>query len=109
MADEKDTTWANVMAKALGVEASTQAIVEKLKTLKSFQGDKQQILISKFKQLGLVSESKKAYPRGNLLDTLCATLEQDLAMQEGERDLVLLQHKFEVTRFDGRVVSISVP
>lgn len=105
LADDKETTWAAVMAKALGVEAKSQAIVDKLKTLKSFQGDKQQILIAKYKQLGLVSESKVAYPRGNLLDTLCATLEQDLAMQEGERDLVLLQHKFEVTRSDGRVVS----
>ncbi|KAJ9102498.1 hypothetical protein QFC21_002898 [Naganishia friedmannii] len=106
--DQQETTWAKVMAQALGLgESTTSAIVEKFKTLTSFQGDKQQILIQKFKQLGLVSESKKAFPRGNLLDTLCATLEQDLAMQEGERDLVLLQHKFEVTRADGQVETIT--
>ena len=33
---------------------------------------------------------------GNLLDTLCARLESLMKYEQGERDLVMLQHKFVV-------------
>lgn len=38
---------------------------------------------------------------GNLLDTLCAQLESLMAYTPGERDLVMLQHKFIVEWADG--------
>ncbi|KAH7342258.1 saccharopine reductase [Rhexocercosporidium sp. MPI-PUGE-AT-0058] len=41
------------------------------------------------------------HPRGNPLDTLCATLEKKMQFEEGERDLVMLQHKFEIENKDG--------
>ncbi|KAI0100010.1 saccharopine dehydrogenase [Hypoxylon sp. NC0597] len=50
--------------------------------------------------LGIFS-SEKIIPRGNPLDTLCATLEKKMQFGEGERDLVMLQHKFEVELKDG--------
>ncbi|KAI1133975.1 saccharopine dehydrogenase [Hypoxylon sp. FL0543] len=50
--------------------------------------------------LGIFS-SEKTIPRGNPLDTLCATLEKKMQFGEGERDLVMLQHKFEVELKDG--------
>jgi saccharopine dehydrogenase (NADP+, L-glutamate forming) len=40
-------------------------------------------------------------PRGNPLDTLCATLEKKMQFEEGERDFVMLQHKFEIKKKDG--------
>ena len=44
-------------------------------------------------------------PRGgNLLDTLCAQLETLMKYEEGERDLVMLQHKFVVEWKDGSEV-----
>ena len=44
----------------------------------------------------------KITPRGTPLDTLCATLEQKMQYEPGERDLVMLQHKFEIEHKDGR-------
>jgi len=50
--------------------------------------------------LGIFS-SEKIIPKGNPLDTICATLEKKMQYGEGERDLVILQHKFEVELKDG--------
>lgn len=52
------------------------------------------------KWLGLFSD-EKIEPRGNPLDTLCATLEQKMQYEEGERDFVMLQHKFEIEHQNG--------
>lgn len=43
--------------------------------------------------------------RGNYLDTLCATLEDKMMYGKGERDMVMLQHKFEVELKDGTKVN----
>jgi len=43
--------------------------------------------------------------RGNYLDTLCATLEDKMMYAKGERDMVMLQHKFEVELKDETRVS----
>jgi Saccharopine dehydrogenase C-terminal domain len=41
---------------------------------------------------------------GNLLDTLCAQLEKLMSFKPGERDLVMLQHKFVVEWSDQKTV-----
>ncbi|CCD34094.1 hypothetical protein BofuT4_P105210.1 [Botrytis cinerea T4] len=51
--------------------------------------------------VGIFSD-EKIIPRGNPLDTLCATLEKKMQFEEGERDLVMLQHKFEIEHKDGK-------
>jgi hypothetical protein len=57
--------------------------------------------------VGLFSD-EKIEPRGNnLLDTLCARLEKLMAYGPGERDLVMLQHKFVVEWADGKTVSVT--
>ncbi|KJZ80559.1 Saccharopine dehydrogenase [Hirsutella minnesotensis 3608] len=61
--------------------------------------DKERIL-SGLRWIGIFSD-EKITPRGNPLDTLCATLEQKMQYEEGERDMVLLQHKFEIEHKDG--------
>jgi hypothetical protein len=43
---------------------------------------------------------------GNLLDTLCARLEGLMKYEVGERDLVMLQHKFVVEWQDGKTVRL---
>ena len=50
--------------------------------------------------IGLFSDDTIT-PRGNPLDTLCATLEQKMQYGPEERDMVLLQHKFEIEHKDG--------
>ncbi|KAI4165717.1 MAG: hypothetical protein LQ342_000659 [Letrouitia transgressa] len=56
--------------------------------------------------VGIFSESKIT-PKGNPLDTLCATLEEKMAYEEGERDFVFLQHKFEIENKDGSKDTIT--
>jgi len=51
--------------------------------------------------IGLFSKNETVTPRGNLLDTLCATLEAKMQYGEDERDMVMLQHKFEIENKDG--------
>lgn len=52
------------------------------------------------KWLGFFSNTKVTR-RGNLLDTFCATLEEKMQYEENERDLVFLQHRFEIELKDG--------
>jgi saccharopine dehydrogenase (NADP+, L-glutamate forming) len=66
--------------------------------------DEKKRILSGFKWLGLFSDDKIT-ARGTPLDTLCATLEQKMQYEEGERDLVMLQHKFEIENADGTRVS----
>jgi saccharopine dehydrogenase (NADP+, L-glutamate forming) len=46
--------------------------------------------------------------RGNLLDSLCALLEEKMQYAPGERDMVMLQHKFEIMLPTGPQVTLSV-
>lgn len=57
--------------------------------------------------MGLISTEQTTVRGGNLLDTLCARLEKKLSYQPGERDLVMLQHKFVVEWQDGKIVESS--
>lgn len=58
------------------------------------------------KWIGLFSDAPIT-PRGNPLDTLCATLEEKMQYGEGERDMCLLQHKFLIEHKDGTKVVLS--
>lgn len=61
-------------------------------------------VISGLRWIGLFAQEQVAPRAGNLLDTLCARLEKLMAYEPGERDLVMLQHKFVVERADGTEV-----
>jgi spermidine synthase / saccharopine dehydrogenase (NADP+, L-glutamate-forming) len=84
---------------------SFSTLVEKIKAISSFPDESEAVrIISGLRWIGLFS-SEKVKPRaGNLLDTLCAQLETLMAYEEGERDLVMLQHKFVVEWADGKTV-----
>ena len=58
---------------------------------------------------GLFSSDEATIRGGNLLDTLCGQLEKLLSFRPGERDLVMLQHKFVVEWDDGKKVSGCSP
>lgn len=55
--------------------------------------------------MGILSSEQATFTGGNLLDTLCAKLEKLMSFGPGERDLVMLQHKFVVEWLDGNTVS----
>ena len=70
--------------------------------------DEAQRIVAGLRWIGLFSQEKKATVRdGNLLDTLCAQLETLMAYAPGERDFVMLQHKFVVEWADGKTVRLS--
>lgn len=57
-------------------------------------------IVDGLRWVGIFSD-EKIIPRGNPLDTLCATLEQKMQFKPTERDLVVLQHKFGIENKDG--------
>ncbi|TGZ85533.1 Apo Saccharopine reductase [Ascodesmis nigricans] len=95
--------WKEVLAKHLGVASTEEADLIKAiesKTKFADQAEKERI-IAGLKWLGLFSDAKTT-PRGNPLDTLCATLEEKMQYEQGERDMVMLQHRFEIELKDGK-------
>lgn len=107
-ASEKDwlkegLTWAQVMQQAIGANDATEStLVAHVKSVCKFPNNAEATrIISGLRWIGLFS-SEAVKPRaGNLLDTLCAQLETLMKYEQGERDLVMLQHKFVVEWADG--------
>ncbi|KAK5012911.1 saccharopine dehydrogenase (NADP+, L-glutamate-forming) [Cryomyces antarcticus] len=62
--------------------------------------DEEERIIAGLRWIGLFSDDEIT-PRSNPLDTLCATLEQKMKYEDGEKDFVMLQHKFEIEHVDG--------
>ncbi|RDW64225.1 saccharopine dehydrogenase-2 [Coleophoma crateriformis] len=96
-------TWAEATQKILGASSSSEKdllwAVSSKATFKSTE--EKERLLAGLKWVGIFS-SETIIPRGNPLDTLCATLEKKMQFEEGERDLVMLQHKFEIEHKDGK-------
>lgn len=98
----KPSAWKDAFAALVGAASSSEKdIVAKIDQLATFKdaADRERILAG-LKWLGLFSD-KAITPRENPLDTLCATLEELMQYEEGERDLVCLQHKFGIEWADG--------
>ncbi|KAF9325445.1 saccharopine dehydrogenase (NADP+, L-glutamate-forming) [Podila minutissima] len=100
-AGASDVAWNDVLAKRLGSSSNAEAdLVEIIKEKSSIKGDEIERIIKGMKWLGMFSETS-VHRRGNYLDTLCATLEDKMMYAKGERDMVMLQHKFEIELKDG--------
>ncbi|KAH7141266.1 Saccharopine dehydrogenase [Dactylonectria estremocensis] len=105
--DEQDymkepIAWKEATKSLLGASSSSEEdLLAAVSSKTTFKNDDEKAqLVAGLKWLGIFSDTKTT-PRGNPLDTLCATLEQKMAYEEGERDLVFLQHKFEIENKDG--------
>ncbi|KAI9281455.1 saccharopine dehydrogenase [Sporodiniella umbellata] len=101
-ANSAEISWRQVVAHALDLQNNTTdslraAIVAKCDL--DHNDHKAQILDG-MRWLGFFSD-EKVHRRGSLLDTLCATLEEKMQYDENERDLVFLQHRFEIELKDG--------
>ncbi|KAJ3188473.1 hypothetical protein HK101_009159 [Irineochytrium annulatum] len=93
-------TWRAVIQKKLGLSATADlesAILAKT-GLKAAEGER---IIFGMKWLGLLSDTPVQL-RGTLLDVLCATFEEKMQYKDGERDMVMLQHRFDVELKDGK-------
>ncbi|RCK64572.1 Saccharopine dehydrogenase [NADP(+), L-glutamate-forming] [Candida viswanathii] len=98
----KEGLWNKATAELIGAKSeSEEDLVARINELTKFKSaEDQERILAGFKWLGLLSD-KPITPRGNPLDTLCATLEALMQYEEGERDLVILQHKFGIEWKDG--------
>lgn len=94
--------WKEATQKVLGIDSSNQADLEAavLSKARFDSPEEKQRILSGLRWVGIFSDDKIT-PRGNPLDCLCATLEKKMQFEEGERDLVFLQHKFEIEHKDG--------
>eukprot|EP00744_Colponema_vietnamica_P007113 GILI01010265.1.p1 GENE.GILI01010265.1~~GILI01010265.1.p1 ORF type:complete len:512 (+),score=157.48 GILI01010265.1:49-1536(+) len=79
----------------------TQAILRRIQVDPATQFDKAVTLLRAFLWLGFYS-SQQVEKKDTYIDTLCAMLSKKLVYQGGEADLVFLQHRFGITRADGR-------
>lgn len=94
--------WKEATKAVLGVSSTSESDLEAgllSKATFSSPEEKQRIL-NGLRWVGIFSDEKIS-PRGNPLDSLCATLEKKMQFEQGERDLVMLQHKFEIEHKDG--------
>ncbi|CAF9911721.1 MAG: Saccharopine dehydrogenase [NADP(+), L-glutamate-forming] [Heterodermia speciosa] len=96
-------TWGEATQKVLGATSSKSLDLEwAIKSKTQFKdNDEKDIILAGMRWIGMFSDTPIT-PRGNPLDTLCATLEEKCQYGPGERDLVFLQHKFGIEHKDGR-------
>ncbi|KAF9540736.1 spermidine synthase, partial [Agrocybe pediades] len=96
-------TWAEATQKATGAaDAQESTLIQRIKEICNFPNDAEASrIISGLRWIGLLSNKALTPRAGNLLDTLCGQLETLMAYAPGERDLVMLQHKFIIEWADG--------
>lgn len=99
-------TWSQLQQGVTGASSSSQAdLITKVKELCKFSSSAEQDeILSGLRWMGLFSNDV-APLRGNPLDTLSGRLEEICSFQPGERDMVMLQHRFVVEWKDGSMVS----
>jgi saccharopine dehydrogenase (NADP+, L-glutamate forming) len=98
-------TWRSATAQIVGATSDKDddllwAISSRTKFASTEEKER---IVSGLRWIGLLSD-EEIIPRGNPLDTLCATLEKKMQYEEGERDMVMLQHRFEIENKDGSKV-----
>lgn len=99
---DKAIPWNQAFEQLIAAPSSSEEdLVSTISQLATFKdADDKSRIIAGLKWLGLFSD-KKITPKGNALDTLCATLEELMQYEKGERDMVCLQHKFGIEWKDG--------
>lgn len=110
---KESITWKQITKILIGANAQDNlteaAIVERVKAKAEFpDAAEAERIVSGLRWIGMFSDEAATIRAGNLLDTLCARLEGLMKYEVGERDLVMLQHKFVVEWADGTTVSDAV-
>ena len=98
----KPVAWKEATASVVGAKSSSAADIEAAIDSKAkFESPEDRArILSGLRWIGLFSDTKIT-PRGTPLDVLCASLEEKMQYEEGERDMVMLQHKFGIEHADG--------
>ena len=102
-ADTTPLSWKEATAKILGATSRAEedlvwAVSSKAKFANTQEKER---ILAGLRWIGLFSD-ESIDPRGTPLDCLCATLEKKMQYTEGERDFVMLQHKFDIEHANGK-------
>ncbi|CAG8951969.1 hypothetical protein HYFRA_00000704 [Hymenoscyphus fraxineus] len=94
--------WKEATQKILGATSNSDLdLTWAIESKTAFKDtEEKERIVAGLRWIGVFSD-EKIIPRGNPLDSLCATLEKKMQFEEGERDLVMLQHKFVIENKDG--------
>lgn len=100
---EQAVAWREATRAIVGAASSSTADLEAAVVAKATfdSAEERERILSGLRWIGIFSD-EAITPRGNALDTLCASLEKKMQFEAGERDMVMLQHKFEIEHADGR-------
>jgi saccharopine dehydrogenase (NADP+, L-glutamate forming) len=101
--DSDPLTWAEATKRILSASSASESdLIWAIQSKTKFHSTEEKTrIITGLRWIGLFSD-EKITPRDNPLDTLCVTLEKKMQYEEGERDFVMLQHKFEIEHKDGQ-------
>jgi saccharopine dehydrogenase (NADP+, L-glutamate forming) len=101
--------WAELQQRITGADSPAEPeLIKKIDELCTFTSPTERAeVIAGLQWIGLFSNTAASI-RQSLLDTLSAQLERLCSFQPGERDLVILQHKFVVEWKDGSQVSFMM-
>jgi saccharopine dehydrogenase (NADP+, L-glutamate forming) len=100
---DKPLSWAEATQKVLKASSDQESdLIWAISSKTKFRNNEEkERIIAGLKWIGLFS-SDPITSRSTPLDTLCASLEKKMQYEPGERDMVMLQHKFEIEHKDGR-------
>lgn len=100
--------WSHIQQKLTGADSAAENdLLAKVDEICSFRSTEERgKILAGLKWMGLFSNEVAAV-RDSPLDTLSDQLDKLCSFQVGERDLVILQHKFVVEWKDGTKVSID--
>lgn len=95
-------SWAEALKQYLEAKSTSEAdLIAAIESKTKFADEAAKAkIIEGFNWFGLLGD-KEIDPKGNPLDTLCSLFESLLQLEEGERDLLVLQHKFGIKNKDG--------
>ncbi|KAF2114999.1 saccharopine dehydrogenase-like protein [Lophiotrema nucula] len=99
---DSSLSWKEATQKIIGATSTNENdLIWAISSRTTFKDNNEKDrILDGLRWIGLFSDDKVT-GRGNPLDSLCATLEKKMQYEEGERDFVMLQHKFEIENKDG--------
>jgi saccharopine dehydrogenase (NADP+, L-glutamate forming) len=103
LTDASPLSWKDLAAKVLGSSSTAyNDLVWSIESKTTFKDTAtKNRIVEGLRWIGLFDDTPVT-KRGTVLDTLCASLEQKMEFGAGERDLVFLQHRFDIEWKDGR-------
>ncbi|KAJ5927670.1 Saccharopine dehydrogenase [Penicillium verrucosum] len=104
-----EITWAQIQQRLVNSPGSDErSLIARINEVYKFPTEAEsERIISGLRWLGLFSTEPAMIKDGNIFDTLCHQLAKLLGFKSGERDVVMLQHKFIVEWRDGKKDTIT--